>query len=149
MHLACPTSAQPVYLAPKCSLFLLAANCTPLQVLAYGSCVDGNTCFDYYSCQGSVGKVLQTADQAWASPLFSSVTWVAGPGTHTVLVRINRYSACGGSLAAPNCFVSGTVKAKLELGEWGARWAARSGQGLTCCVRGHACLLTSGWNSPN
>jgi hypothetical protein len=110
-------------LALKCgSFFSLAANRTPLQVLAYGSCVDGNTCFDYNSCSGSVG-VLQSADQAWASPLFSSATWVAGPGTHTVLVRINRYSACGGSLAAPNCFTSGTVKAKLELGEW-ACWAA-------------------------
>ncbi len=92
-------------------------------MLAYGSCVDGNTCFDVNSCQGSVGNVLQTADQAWASRLFSSATWVAGPGTHTVLVRINRDgSACGGSIPAPNCFVSGTVRAKLELGEW-ACWA--------------------------
>ena len=62
-----------------------------LQVVAYGSCIDGTTCTNWTTCSKSVNSTKILPMGAWASPLFSTAELVVQPGTHSYLVRMNNY----------------------------------------------------------
>ena len=83
-----------------------------MQVLAYGSCLDGTTCSSQSTCAQSVSYVTFKAEDAWASAKFSTAEYLATtPGNYTVLVRLSSYVACGGSLS--DCASSASLKWKL------------------------------------
>ncbi len=84
-------------------------------VVAYGTCIDGTTCgtgSTRTACGATVGSVFRTADEAWASPLFSTATWVVQPGSYSVLVRVNNFLGC----RQTDCFTAGVLQAKLVRG---------------------------------
>lgn len=62
-----------------------------LQVVAYGSCIDGTTCTSSTTCGASVNTTKVMPMEAWASPLFSTAELVVQPGSHSYLVRMNNY----------------------------------------------------------
>jgi hypothetical protein len=59
--------------------------------VAYGTCIDGNTCNSWTACSGSVGNAKILPDAAWASVKFSTAELVVQPGEHSYLVRMNNY----------------------------------------------------------
>lgn len=68
--------------------------CCCVQVLASGSCINGDTCGIGKSPAGcravTTGSTTYTPDRALASGFFSSTYKEFGVGTHTVLLRIHR-----------------------------------------------------------
>ncbi len=87
------------------------------QMLAAGTCQDGNLCGGAYSqCQkNTINNVNQGREGALRNKYFSTAYKVFPSGTHTVLLRHNNYMGCGGALT--DCLNAAPIAFKVETGK--------------------------------
>lgn len=77
--------------------------------------MDAVLCYDYTSCNAMVSGVLQDPSQAYTNSKFSYASWVAAPGTHSVLLRINTHVGC--PTPAYDCISNGALSWRLIAGK--------------------------------
>lgn len=88
-----------------------------LQMLAAGSCQDGNLCgAGFQACnQATISKVGQGYEASSRNKYFSTAYLQFGTGRHTVLLRHNNYMACGAG-SSQDCVGGGGLGFKVETG---------------------------------
>ena len=98
-----------------CSQCIAALHNPHLQVLAAGNCVDGSVCGAgkaAATCRAATTMARRySPEEAIHNEMFSSAYLLFGPGTHTVLIRINSYMGCGTGGVA-DCYSSAVVDFK-------------------------------------